>query len=211
MTPERSETERVADGLIVRELSHRIRNELEAAISVASLTANRSTNEETKAALAAVIDVLFNFATVHRSLEMPRAETQLDGGPYLRSLCQCISRARLCYRNIDLLFIETSVTLSAHQCWLLGMITSELITNAERHAFDDNGGTIRVELATTPDLVKCVVSDDGHSEKPWGRGEGTGIIAALAKALDGELVQTFGDEGSTSILAFPRGTPDLDG
>ena len=190
--------------LLVRELTHRVNNELTSAIGVASLTASRSKSEEVKVALAGVIDVLFNFALVHRALEMPTQVKPLDAAEYLQSLCQCLSRSKLSHRGIQLVFVESPVQLSSERCWRLGMIASELITNAERHAFGDDGGTIRVELSSSGNYVVFRVADDGSFREPAVPGRGTKIIQALARGLDGELAQRFGHDGAVSTLVFPN-------
>jgi two-component sensor histidine kinase len=190
--------------LLVRELTHRVNNELAAAIGVASLTASRSKNDEVKVALAGVIDVLFNFALVHRALEMPTQVKPLDAAEYLRSLCQSISRSKLSHRGIQLVFVESPVELSSVRCWRLGMIASELITNAERHAFGDDGGTIRVELSSSGNYVVFRVADDGCFREPVVPGRGTKILQALARGLDGEIAQRFGHDGAVSTLVFPN-------
>ena len=159
----RSNAVALEEHLLVREITHRINNELTSAIGVATLTASRSKNNEVKVALAGVIDVLYNFARVHRALEMPTQATSRDAAEYLRSLFQCISRSKLSHRGIQLVFVESPIQLSSERCWRLGMIASELITNAERHAFGDGGGTIRVELSSSGNYVVFRVEDASES------------------------------------------------
>jgi two-component sensor histidine kinase len=45
------------------------------------------------------------------------------------------------------------------RCWRLGLIVSELITNAERHAFRNAGGCIRVKLLPSQSFAECRVTD----------------------------------------------------
>ena len=200
----RSDAVASEEHLLVREITHRINNELAAAIGVASLTASRSKNDEVKVALAGVIDILHNFARVHRALEIPTQVTPRDAAEYLRSLCQGISRSKLRHRGIQLVFVESPILLSSERCWRLGMIASELITNAERHAFADGGGTIRVELSSSGNFVVLRVADDGCFRDPIVPGQGMKIIQALARGLDGEIAQRFGQNGGVSTLVFPN-------
>ena len=57
--------------ILLYELNHRINNEFAAAISVVSLAATRSANNEAKAALAAAAELLHHYASVHRALQVP--------------------------------------------------------------------------------------------------------------------------------------------
>jgi two-component sensor histidine kinase len=59
---------------------------------------------------------------------------------------------------------------------------SELITNSARHAFGDNGGLIRVELLPSATIIECRVTDNGTSKPRIRPGNGTKIVASLAKA-----------------------------
>src|ERR1700694_1697537 len=92
--------------LLLREFSHRINNEFASAISVISLAAARSTNNEVKIALAAAQDRLQNYAQVHQALRIPEHGSLVDAGAYLHQLCRAISRSRLDVKNIELVLVE---------------------------------------------------------------------------------------------------------
>jgi len=193
----------VDEQILVREITHRINNEFASAISVVSLTAARSNSEEVKHALAGILDRLHSYARVHRALQMPSQIASINASEYMRALCQSISQSKLESRGIELVYAESPVELSSERCWKLGMIVAELITNAARHAFGEGGGTIRVELSSTGAFIECRVLDNGAVRGQVQPGQGTKIIEALTRGLDGEITQTFGPNGATSTLVFP--------
>ncbi len=193
----------VDEQVLVREITHRINNEFASAISVVSLTAARSNSEEVKRALAGILDRLHSYARVHRALQMPSQIASINASEYMRALCQSISQSKLESRGIELVYAESPVELSSERCWKLGMIVAELITNAARHAFGEGGGTIRVELSSTEAFIECRVLDNGAVRGQIQPGQGTKIIEALTRGLDGEITQTFGPNGATSTLVFP--------
>jgi len=188
--------------LLMREFSHRINNEFASAIGALSIAA-RSANGEAKAALAAVQDQLQMYARVHHALRMPERTSRIDAAAYLRQLCRAISRSRLESKNIELLLVERTFQMNSERCWRLGLIVSELITNAERHAFRNGGGSIRVELLPSLSLVECRVTDNGTSKANTRPGHGLKIVEALAKSLGGTIDQRFGPRGATAVLIFP--------
>jgi two-component sensor histidine kinase len=196
--------------LLLRELNHRINNEFAAAIGFVSLTAARSRNDEVKTALASVMDCLHNYAQVHRALEMPSHDMRIDASAYLRRLCESIGRFKLEGRGIELVFVEHPFQMHSEQCWRLGMIVSELITNAARHAFGDNGGKIHIELVPSGPFVKCRVADNGRAAATVRPGRGLKIIEALVAGLDGTIEQHFGARGALSILTFPVNAAHLE-
>jgi two-component sensor histidine kinase len=193
--------------LLLREMTHRINNELSSTIGVVTCTALRSTSREVKIALSEVIEHLHDHASVYRALQMPSTDRWIDAAGYLRELCQSISRARLRHRGIELVLTENPLQLSSTQCWKLGLIVAELITNASRHAFAAGGGTIRIELKRIGARAECRVSDDGSGPEKVRPGRGLGIIRELAAGLDGNLEQRFGASGAVAIVSFPIAEP----
>jgi two-component sensor histidine kinase len=189
--------------LLFREYTHRINNELTSAISAISVAAMRSASEEVRAALTAVIERLENYARVDRALRMPERATSIDAATYLRYLCLAISRSKLDFKGIELVFVERPLMINSERCWRLGLIVSELITNAARHAFHGRGGAIVVELFPSRSLVECRVTDNGTANANIRSGHGLEIVEALAKGLGGEIRQHFGPGGSRSTLSFP--------
>jgi two-component sensor histidine kinase len=189
--------------LLLREMAHRINNELTSTIGIIACTAETSNNHEVKGALADVIEHLYDHARVYRALQMPTANRRSDAAAYLRELCQSISRAKLRHKGIELLLVEHPLELSSARCWGLGLIVSELITNASRHAFAGGAGTIRVELRKRGASVECRVTDDGSGPENVLPGQGIGIIRQLARGLNGRINQRFGAKGAVAIVSFP--------
>jgi two-component sensor histidine kinase len=192
-----------AEEMLLHEFSHRVVNEFASAVGAISLAAARSRNAEVKSALAAVEDLLHNYASVHRCLRMPERDGRAHAPEYLRELCRAISRSQLDRRGINLVFAEHEVRMDAARCWRLGLIVSELITNSARHAFTDRAGLIRVELTASATFYKCDVTDNGRNARVIRPGRGLGIINALANGLEGSISQEFGSRGSRSRLTFP--------
>jgi two-component sensor histidine kinase len=189
--------------VLLHELNHRINNEFAAAIGVVTVAAARSSNDEAKAALTGVAELLHRYADVHRLLQMPDCDTLVDAAVYLRQLCLSISRSTLDAREISLVLSAQSLRLQAERCWRLGMIVHELISNAARHAFENRGGAIRVAVWQDGTFVKCSVLDSGSVTTSIAPGHGLKIVNSLSRALGGRFGQTFGVQGSKSLLVFP--------
>jgi two-component sensor histidine kinase len=189
--------------VLLQELNHRISNEFFSAMSLVSLTAARSSSDEVKVALSGVTELLRHYAEVHQALQSPQDDARIDAATYLSKLCLSIRRSKLDQLKIDLVLAAPPLVLQSDECWLLGMIVYELITNAARHAFAGKNGQIRVELLCAGAFVQCKVLDNGAAPANVQRGSGLKIVGELIKALDGRFEQKFGTAGSTSILTFP--------
>lgn len=191
--------------LLLNEMSHRFKNELTSLIGVVSAASMRSKNPEACRVLNEVLEKLHDHATVSRALQMPCESGLSDASSYLRNLLAAMSRARLKRRGIRVVYRESQpIPCSAVQCWTLGMIVSELITNCIRHAFGEGDGLIEIDLVGDDDWIECRVSDNGSCAVPIREGNGLRIVQSLARSLGGAIHQHFGRRGMSSVVFFPR-------
>src|SRR5882757_5815491 len=125
----------IPDGsLLLRELNHRIKNELTSAIYAVSAKAVQSDSVAVKVALLDVVDLLHQCADVHRALQMTDQGRFTDAARYLQQLCFSIAKYRLDRLAIHVLFSADDLRLEGDRCWRLGLIVSELLTNvADMH------------------------------------------------------------------------------
>ena len=191
--------------LLLRELDHRIKNELTSAIYVVSAKAVQSDSATVKAALLDVVDFLHQWADVHLAQHMPDQGRLADAAKYLEHLCFSVTRHRLHRLAIRVLFSADDLRLEGERCWKVGLIISELMTNVARHAqFEDvRPPELRVELKLAGDLVHCRVSDNGSAPEPVRRGRGLAIIGELASSLGGRVHTSSAADGSFFLVTFP--------
>jgi two-component sensor histidine kinase len=190
--------------LLLRELNHRINNELTCAICTVTATAVQSDSVAVKAALLDVVDLLNQCADVHRALHIPDQGRVTDAARYLQQVCFSVTKYRLDRLAIGVLFSAGDLRLEGERCWKLGLIVCELLTNVARHAqFDARHPELRVELTLSGNLVKCKVSDNGSAPEPVRRGRGLTIIGELANSLGGRVDMPCAAEGYSFLLTFP--------
>ena len=190
--------------LLLRELNHRIRNELTSAIYTVSAKAVHSDSAAVKAALLDVVDLLHQCADVHRALRMPDPGRLTDAATYLQQLCFSITKYRLDRLAIRVLFSADDLRLEGERCWKLGLIVSELLTNVARHAqFNASDPELRVELLLAGNIVTCRMSDNGSAAEPARHGQGLAIIGELAGSLGGRVHTSCAADGFSFLLTFP--------
>ena len=143
--------------LYVAELLHRVSNEYASAISLASVMASRAPSPEVKSTLKTDSET-----TGPAGLLPPVVDGTADLGDYLTRLCQAKVAAELERRGTTLrLAVVSPVALEHSRCWRVGLIVSELITNAARHGLPSGHGEIFVSVAANAGQVVCRVSDNG--------------------------------------------------
>jgi two-component sensor histidine kinase len=198
---------RLADpdgSLLLRELNHRVNNELTNTIFKISAKAVESDDVAVKAALLDVVDLLHGYADVHKALRLPDPGRLTDAARYLQHLCFSITKNRLDRLGIRLLCSADDLRLEGERCWKLGLIVSELLTNVARHArFDDRHPEAKVKLLLAGNVVRCAVSDNGSASDLIVRGRGLTIVGELASSLGGRVHASCATEGSSFLLTFP--------
>jgi two-component sensor histidine kinase len=189
--------------LYAAELLHRVNNEYTSAILLASLLASKSSSQEVKSTLGKIIGHLNDLTRVHRVLSPPVAEGSSDLGDYLCRLCEA-KRVELEWRNMMVhLVIESRVPLDSARCWRVGLVVSELITNAMRHGSASGADRILVSLVQEAGQIVCRVTNNGRGAQTFRPGLGTHLVDALAKELGGRIERRFDEESTEITLSFP--------
>src|SRR5260370_30374356 len=100
---------------------------------------------------------------MHQAVQVPQERDRVDAAEYLRRLCLSIRRSKLERGQVHLVLAAPPLVLHSVECWLLGVIVYELITNAARHAFHGRNGEIQMELFGAGGFVHCNEMDNGSA------------------------------------------------
>jgi two-component sensor histidine kinase len=144
------------------------------------------------------------FAELYRLLTNGAESDTLERsvGDYLANLCRALAAAILEPIGIR---CEASVEdglLPTRQCERLGLIVTELVTNAAKHAFPNGKiGSVRVEMRGRGGCWHCGVSDNGIGFFNPACGSGAGLIKALAATM-GARTLTQSDWRGTRIAVI---------
>jgi two-component sensor histidine kinase len=198
-------------GILLRELNHRINSGFASAINLVSAAAVRVEGAEAKRALRDVIELLHGYADVQQVLAMPKGKELIDAATYIRMTGCAIRRSLLDRMNIRLSLATESLPLESERCRRLGLIVHGLVTNASKHAcFDARTGEIRVKLTRTGALANCVVLDNGSRSARGAAGRGLRLSNDLAKDLGGRVEHGSGNDFTSVVLSFPLSERERD-
>ncbi|WLA82181.1 hypothetical protein [Bradyrhizobium elkanii] len=137
----------VEQGILLRELNHRINGGLASAINLVSAAAVRVEGAEAKRALGDVVELLLGYADVQQALAVPKGKALIDAGTYIRMMGCSMRRSLLDRMNIRLAIVTESLPLQTERCRQLGLIVHGLVTNAATHAcFEARTGEIKIKL-----------------------------------------------------------------
>lgn len=194
---------RPRDGVLLRELHHRVDKGIAAAIDLVSAAVIRADGAEAKAALSDVVELLHGHADLHRALAVPEHEALNDAAPYIRRLACAMRRSLLNRMGIRLEFTADALPLQSERCGRLGLIFHDLVVTAARHAcFDARAGEIKVRLTRNGAVANCVVLDNGSRSARAALGRELQISRDLAKGLGGRIEHGFAAEFTSVVLSF---------
>jgi two-component sensor histidine kinase len=194
----------VEQGILLRELNHRIKSGLASTIDLVSAAAVRAEGSEAKRALSDMVELLHGYADAQQALATPRGKALIDAATYIRMMGSALRRSLLDRMNIQLAITTESLPLQPERCRRFGLIVHGLVTDAARYAcFDARTGEIRIKLSRIGAVVNCVVLDNGSRSGRGAAGRGLRISNDLAKGLDGRVEHGFGADFTSAVLSFP--------
>lgn len=179
--------------VLLQELQHRVANSLQIIASVLMQSARRVQSEETRLHLRNAHSRVMSIAMLQRQLAVTQLKS-VELRTYFADLCRSISASMIDDPKriaIDTIVDDTSTNSDVSVS--MGLIVTELVINAIKHAFADEtvGGKITVSFAAKKGDWLLSVSDNGVGmpvgEKQWKTGLGTGIVEALSKQLDASV------------------------
>ena len=221
--------------LLLNEFRHRTRNDLQSLSALLLLRARAAPSSAAADGLREAAEHARALARVHAWLahgDLPGATE--DGNParvdtkdFVEGLCRDLDRALSGgeLRPVALIAEAESHALDAERAVHLGLVLNELVTNALKYAFPDNGaGAVRVRFAREGESFVLSVRDDGvglpsdeasglppraAGKRPLGTGLGTRLLQGLAAQLRGALSRRRGEDGAGTLaeLRFPVAEP----
>ncbi|WP_246161784.1 sensor histidine kinase [Segnochrobactrum spirostomi] len=187
--------------VLLQELQHRVANSLQIIASVLMQSARRVQSEEARGHLRDAHQRVMSIAKLQQQLSASQSD-EVGLRDYLTELCDSLGASMIHdHDQISLSVDADDSRVGANISVILGLIVTELVINAMKHAFPDRRkGTILVEYHSALPNWTLAVSDDGvgtaatmAAAKP---GLGTSIVDALAHQLDANVEVESVDPGT---------------
>ena len=197
------------NSVLLREVRHRVANSLQIIASVLMQNARKSGSEETRGHLTDAHHRVMSVAALERLLSMSE-DGDVGVHAYFTSLCESISASMIGDQDRISLVVEGGDgVVEARVSVSLGLIVTELVINALKHAFPDGRpGKIVVDYNFHgPNWILCV-RDDGVGMPVSGTairiGLGTSIVQALAAQLNATVEITREQPGTMVSIHHTR-------
>ncbi len=198
---------------LLREIHHRVKNNLQIISSLLRLQARRVSDEGAIEALQTGQARIRSMSLLHQRLYQGEVLKDIPMRPYLNDLAQSLLDA---YRvDEDRITLSTDIdelSLNVDDAVPLGLISNELITNSLKHAFPgERKGKILIVLKKNETGFRLEVADDGigmtiTDSKPVTSSTSFGLelVESLAQKLNGQLVFSNGQGTKTELFAYTQ-------
>jgi two-component system, sensor histidine kinase PdtaS len=214
----RRERELLTKDATIREVHHRVKNNLQTVAALLRLQARRITSDEARFALQEAMRRVATIALVHETLSEGLGETVDFDDVVGRTLSLAVELASPS-SSVKIRREGRFGEMRAENATPLALVLTELVTNAVEHGLRERGGTVTVTAERTGVQLSTLIQDDGVG-LPDGfsagvSGLGTQIVQALVSGeMSGRITWSTRPEGGTEVLvevtlqAVPPAAPD---
>jgi two-component sensor histidine kinase len=199
-----------ANRTLLRELQHRIKNNIAAITSLVRLRYDAADTEDARRELRVIGERIETLRLVHEQVHAGSGGDHLELRSYITALLTGLldlHRETPVKLNAEI----AEMDISSDRAIPLGLILNEFTTNSLKYAFDEAGGTISLRAVRVGDeRVRITIADDGRGLPPEplrarpASGTGMGLIAGLARQLRAD-VRWEAETGTGLRLEFKNG------
>lgn len=205
--------------LLVRDIHHRVKNNLQVTVSLLMIQAGRFTDPAVRTAFADTQERLQSIGLLHEVLYQSDTVARVDLAGYIRRLAGALADAYgAAERGIGLDLDLTPLQIDPMKAVPFALILSEVVSNAFKHAFAGRGGRIGITLRPggsdaadasgdgSADGLFLRIRDDGPglaAEPPRSGSVGLTLIEALVRQAGGRH-RLYSDGGTVFELTVDR-------
>jgi len=195
----------VQKDMLLSEMGHRVANSLQIVASILLLKARSVQSEETRGHLEDAHRRVMSVASLQQHLKASGKGEEVEVSSYLSRLCETLAESMIPEKGpVTLKVVADAGTAPSEQAVSIGLIVTELVMNALKHAFPAKvkAGRVLVGYEVKGKDWKLSVSDNGGGMPEKLSKEQTGLGTTLVKALAQQLeaqVETVSSRNGTII------------
>lgn len=199
----------------IKEVHHRVKNNLQTVASILRMQARRSDSAEARVQLQEAVNRVLAVSVIHEFLS-DYDQQSIN----IREVCQRIAtqtqRAVVQPdKQITLQVLGPAIYLPSQQATTCALVANELLLNALEHGYSDrDSGTVTLRLEDFGDQIKLEVADDGSGlpadfDLATADSHGLNIVRTLVEGdLRGAFVLEPAETGTQAVVVFKKGQQD---
>lgn len=194
--------------VLLREIHHRVKNNLQVISSLLRLQARYVSDEQQRLMFLESQNRLESMVLTHELLYRSKDLAKIDLNGYINGLVNLLlSSFGISRHQVSFETDVAPVSMSVDTAIPCGLITNELVSNCLKHAFPEGRtGKVRIVLTSSDSRFQLIVSDDGIGLPPdldFNRAQTLGLrlVHTLVKQLQGD-VQIESSAGTEFAITF---------
>ncbi len=191
--------------LLLKEIHHRVKNNLEMVKSLIALQSAQLEDSATKDAMIASQNRVKSMGIIHQKLYQGTNLGSIEMKDYFVNLGDGILDTFNAEEQVKIALAMDQLELDIDTAVPIGLIVNELLTNSLKYAFPNNTkGKIEISLTKSDaGTLNLTVADNGVGKKqgvaPKGTGFGSQLIALLTQQLNGKMLE---ENQNGTIVSF---------
>ncbi len=193
--------------ILLKEVHHRIKNNINAAASMLRISANSAQSEEARSLLLDARSRVVSMAKLYERILLTGDYSSLSVRAYLKEIIAAISELPPVQELPEITLSIEDADLGVKQLFPLGLAVNEFVTNALKYAFPDSkGGKINISLACSGKTITLTVRDNGKGlpegfDPEKSGGFGLKLAVMLAEQLGGHFT-IRSENGTVCVVKF---------
>lgn len=187
---------------LLKEVHHRVKNNLQIISSLLNLQAEHSQDEKFLSMIRESKNRISSMALIHEMLYVTKDFSKININTYITKLSQSVYQSfYMSESNVTFDYdIDKTLFFEIDRMIPIGLILNEIISNSLKYAFPDKKGIISIEFTKKDDSHLLIVKDNGVGVPPsfdykTAKSLGVQLIHMLSEQLDGTL--TFDNKKGT--------------
>jgi len=195
--------------MLLREIHHRVKNNLQIVSSLLRMQARRCGDEKTRTVLKESLTRIQAMALIHENFRGADDPLSVSVREYFQDLAMNLFETYSA--NPEILTLECrfdDLSLAIDAATPCGLIINELMTNALKHAFPDGrGGSITIEFTRRGDEITLRIADDGVGlsedfSPETSETQGLMLVKNLVENQLGGTIEIRGNGGAEFVIRF---------
>lgn len=186
--------------LLLQEIHHRVKNNLQVITSLLRIQASKIDSEETKSNFQDAINRIMTMSLIHQKMYEKENLSEIELRDYFDSLLDDLIRSSIHGEEVERQVEIAVKSVGAKSIVPLALIITELVTNSLKHAFRENHDKkiqLIINATDNPDEFDLTYSDNGK----WKNSErsesfGLSLVETFTEQLEGSFNREVGDNGS---------------
>lgn len=186
---------------LLKEVHHRVKNNLQIVVSLLRMQNSDAHSEETKLQFNEAINRIMTISMIHEKLYQSGELSKLEFRKYVHSLIDDIQNLHTMDDTVAIHVSSSVSKVDLKRIVPIGLILNELITNSLKHAFSESeNGEISIHFCEDESKeITFTYFDSGNWKPSSNNGFGSELLLLLTEQIDGELERN----DSTYTIRFP--------